>query len=87
VPERQTLAMRGWLMEPLNGSGVYQAWAVEAGGFRSLGMADSVAFAGFTLVAERDLSGVQRIVITIEPPGGSLVAPRGPVIVEMVPGI
>jgi len=87
VPERGTLVMRGWLMQPMNGSGVYQVWAVEAGAYRSLGMADAVDYVGFTLVAERDLTGVQRIVITVEPPGGSLASPQGPIIVEMVPGI
>jgi hypothetical protein len=87
VPERRTLVIRGWLLAPLRGSGVYQVWAVRPGGYTSLGMADAVDFVGFTLVAEQGLEGVQRIVITQEPPGGSVGEPRGPTLIEMVEGL
>lgn len=86
-PETETLIVRGWLMAPLKGSGVYQVWAVEGGSYRSLGWADSFDWVGFTLVSQRGLLGVTRIIITIEPPGGSITSPAGRTIAELVPGI
>lgn len=85
IPEHQTAVVKGWLMQPLKSSGIYQVWAVRGAEFRSLGMSDAFEYIGFTLVARADLDGVERILITREPPGGSLGQPRGPVVSELLP--
>ncbi len=86
-PEMKTVVVKGWLMDPLRGRGVYQVWAVEEDGYKSLGMADALDYVGFALVAEgADLRGVDRIVISIEPPGGSLTGPTRSPLVELIPG-
>jgi len=82
-PEKRTVVVKGWLMLPLRGQGIYQVWAVEGGAYRSIGMADALDYVGFALVAQADLTGVERLVITQEPPGGSR-APTSAPLVEIV---
>jgi hypothetical protein len=87
VPDREAYVIRGWLFDPIGPLATYQVWAVEDGRYRSLGIADAELFVGFAIAGERDLDGVDLILITQEPPGGSFPTPQGPVIVEMVPGL
>jgi anti-sigma-K factor RskA len=85
-PEKQTIVARGWLMRPLGQSGVYQVWAIEGEDFTSLGMADAHEFLGFTLIAPADLTQVDELIVTTEPPGGSYDRPTGPIVVTLVRG-
>jgi hypothetical protein len=85
VPDREAYVIRGWLFEPLGPQESYQVWAVQDGRYRSLGTAGAEVFVGFVLAGERDLSGVDVILITREPAGGSFPTPQGTIVVEMVP--
>jgi hypothetical protein len=85
IAEKETYVLRGWLGPTLGPAGVYQVWAVQDGRYRSLATADADPFVGLTVSGEADLDGVERILITREPPGGSFPAPKGPAVAELLP--
>jgi hypothetical protein len=86
-PEITTFVLRTWLMDPLNGRGIYQLWLYEDTNsgprVRSLALTDAQAFVGLSVVGRGDLSRVKNLFVTVEPPGGS-EQPTGEPIIIMV---
>jgi hypothetical protein len=84
-PETHEVVMRGWILGELKDGTTYELWAGRDGFYSWLGTGQGNDFVGFTFVGHAFLSGVDSIILTVEPPGAAKSAPSAAPIVSLVP--